>query len=694
MTTPDERLAHLETVVRALAREVAELRAELRAGLDAGPRGAPGPEGPAWMRTRAGGDALSSVGLTADAERGGPPTGMLTSADARPATESPRAGPAPRARGAGHRAAHAGPDLEALVGRYGAMALAALTIVMGVGALLRWAVQHVQVGPAARVALGALLAAALAAAGWWLRSRRGDAATASAAASRRFGNTLLGLALAVVHVDAWGAGPYLHVLPPAVALWVAAFASAALAALAFASGEQSLFAVGLGGALLAPFVTSTGGGTVPALLGYGLVVVLGGCLALGVAAARGRRWTVARAILGVGGGAYALAALTLDAPDGSWALQAAPPAYAALAAWCALALAGGEHRTPLARTFLTGALVALAARAIDRAAGGPPAAGVAAALVAVALLGAGTAFATEHVAEEEAGDASALLWGALLPLGFLCGALVALPDSRGVAGVATAGAWTLLGAAAAWLAGARRRQPPLVAAGLAAAAAILLGTEGHPVLGVAWLAAEGTLLALLATRLAARGERARLVLIPAVLALAGAAWWAQTLLEQRPLYAYTPFATLPSLAALAAVAGWAAFGPIVWRAPWVEPATPADPSLRELLPGLGALAAFLWGREELARAFSSDLATFLLIGYYAAAGVVAILVGRQRALAGARRAGLALAVYAALKAIAQASDLSDVALRVGSYLLVGLFLLAVAYWYRGGQDEEPLAAGR
>ncbi|MFL5574732.1 MAG: hypothetical protein ACJ79S_01990, partial [Gemmatimonadaceae bacterium] len=112
------------------------------------------------------------------------------------------------------------------------------------------------------------------------------------------------------------------------------------------------------------------------------------------------------------------------------------------------------------------------------------------------------------------------------------------------------------------------------------------------------------------------------------------------------------------------------------------------------LPGLGALAAFLWGREELARAFSSDLATFLLIGYYAAAGVVAILVGRQRALAGARRAGLALAVYAALKAIAQASDLSDVALRVGSYLLVGLFLLAVAYWYRGGQDEEPLAAGR
>ena len=42
-----------------------------------------------------------------------------------------------------------------------------------------------------------------------------------------------------------------------------------------------------------------------------------------------------------------------------------------------------------------------------------------------------------------------------------------------------------------------------------------------------------------------------------------------------------------------------------------------------------------------------------------------------------------LAVIAALKAIVQSTDLEAVGLRVGSYLLVGGFLMAVAYWYRG-----------
>jgi uncharacterized membrane protein len=697
LTTPDERLAHLETVVRALAREVEELRAELNAERPAPSRrdatphapGAATADEPAWMRAH-----------TDSVARGGPPTGTVTPPALGATTEPPRSEAAARAPRPASRPPSATLDLESLVGRYGAMALAALTIIMGVGALLRWAVEHVEIGPATRVALGALLAAALAAAGWWLRGRGERAGAAAAAASRRYGNTILGLALAVVHVDAWGAGPYLHVVSPAVALWVAALASAALATLAFSSGEQTLFAVGLGGALLAPFVTSTGGGTVPALVGYGLVVVVGGCLALGTAAARGQRWTVARTILGVGGGAYALAALALGAPGGSWALQSAPPAYAVLAAWSALALAGGAHRAPLARAFLLAAFVALAARAMDLATGGAPAPDVAAALVAVGALGAATAFAAARAVEVE-GDASALFWGALLPIGFLCDALVAVPDSRGVPGVATAAGWTLLGVAAAWLAGPRRRQPPLVAAALATSAAIILGADAHPVLGVALLATQGALVALLAARLAARGERAQLVLIPSVLALAGAGWWAGALLEQRTPYAYTPFATLPSLAALAAVAGWTAFGLVVARVRWVEWGTPGADSrapegapLGGSLTGLGAVAAFLWGREELAHAFSADFATFLLIGYYAAAGVAAIVVGRLRAAAGPRRAGLALAVYAALKALAEASGLADVALRVGSYLLVGLFLLAVAYWYRGGAEEEPLAVGR
>ena len=54
-----------------------------------------------------------------------------------------------------------------------------------------------------------------------------------------------------------------------------------------------------------------------------------------------------------------------------------------------------------------------------------------------------------------------------------------------------------------------------------------------------------------------------------------------------------------------------------------------------------------------------------------------------------RHVGLGLAIFAALKAIAEASSL-EIGFRVGSYLLAGLFLLAVAYWYRevGGRRES------
>ena len=650
-----ERIANLETVVRALARDVAALRAELHG-------------------------AASSTPARPDPIA--PPTAARAASP--PPDSAPRAIPRPAPRAP----SRAGFDLEGLVGRYGTMALAVLTIVMGVGAFLSWAVEHVRVGPAARVALGAALAAAIAATGWWLRGRAGGSA-------RAYGNTLLGLALAIVHVDAWGAGPYLGVVSPGIALVVAAAASAALAALAFSSGEQALFAVGLGGALLAPFVTSSGEGTLAALLGYGLVVTAGACAALGSAAARGRRWKLARRIAGAGGAGYALAALPLPAEPASWPQQVAPPAFALLCAWIALALAGRDHRVPLARTLLAGALGALAARAVDVAAGGGRVWDVVPALVTTAALATATAFVAARLTEED--DGRSVFWGAILPIAFLIVAVLALPESRGVLGAGVAGSWTLLSLAAARLDLARRRQPALVVAGAAATTAVVLGLARHPVAGVAGLALVGTLLALLAARLAERGEPSRLVLFPSVFALVTGSLWAQTLLAQRPAYGYTPFLTRPSLAGLAAVGGWAAFAWIVARARWAQP-TPiavgagatAGPPIpgRALVAALGVVAAFLWGREELARAFSRDLATFLLIGYYAAAGVAAIFVGRRRTVAGARRIGLALAVYAALKALSQSAGLDDVALRVGSFLVVGLFLLGVAYWYRATEGAE------
>jgi hypothetical protein len=86
-------------------------------------------------------------------------------------------------------------DLEALIGRYGTIALATLALLAGMGAFLTWAISHGLLGPTPRVVLGAIGAATVAGIGWWLRSR----------GTVRFGNTLLALALALLHLDLWAA---------------------------------------------------------------------------------------------------------------------------------------------------------------------------------------------------------------------------------------------------------------------------------------------------------------------------------------------------------------------------------------------------------------------------------------------------------------------------------------------------------
>lgn len=182
-------------------------------------------------------------------------------------------------------------DLESLIGRYGTLALASLTILLGAGAFLSWAIAHSKIGPGVRVFLGALGAGVVAAVGWRLRTR----------GSLRFGSTLLALALALVHVDAWGAGPYLKLVTSPVALSIAAAASIALALLAWVNDEEALFSVGVGGALVAPFVTSSDSGNIVALLIYGYVV-----LASGLAALRHRAWRTAVMVVTAGCWLYVL----------------------------------------------------------------------------------------------------------------------------------------------------------------------------------------------------------------------------------------------------------------------------------------------------------------------------------------------------------------------------------------------------
>ncbi|HEX8726138.1 MAG TPA: DUF2339 domain-containing protein, partial [Gemmatimonadaceae bacterium] len=172
--------------------------------------------------------------------------------------------------------------VEDLVGRYGVLALATLTTVAAVGTFVSWAAMHGLLGPTARVVLGLILAAALAGSG--LRIRRREPS---------FGSALLALALVVVQVCAWAAGPGLHLVPGAAAFALAALASVALAAFARLETEEPLWCIGVAGAAVAPFVAIERSGSVYGLAAYGAVV--GVLAAAGIAAKRWRyaQWTLA-----------------------------------------------------------------------------------------------------------------------------------------------------------------------------------------------------------------------------------------------------------------------------------------------------------------------------------------------------------------------------------------------------------------
>jgi hypothetical protein len=152
-------------------------------------------------------------------------------------------------------------------------------------------------------------------------------------------------------------------------------------------------------------------------------------------------------------------------------------------------------------------------------------------------------------------------------------------------------------------------------------------------------------------------------------------------------YDYPPFLTHSSAAAAAVVAGWIA---LAWS---VSRLARGDELARRTLALVLRLAAgaiaFLWIREELAGAWSRDVATLLLIAYYASTGLLAIWIGRRRSNPWLRALGLALAIFADVEALLEASRLS-IGWRVAGYLLAGLFLLGVAYWYRG-KESGPVA---
>ena len=636
------RLDALEQAVRDLEREVERLRAELRHAHDRAP-------------------GAAAPGAVASRPVGEHPLNVPSGASARSVVSTPASTRPPQWRAI---------DIETLVGRYGALALAALAILLGVGVFLSWAVEHIRLGPAARVALGAMTSAAVAGIGAWLRQR----------GARRFGNVMFGLSLAIAHVVAWGAGPYLQVVPSAVALLAAAAASAALAALAWRENEEALFAVGLGGALIAPFVTSAGKSAVIPLLVFGVLVSGSAMLAIG-----NRPWRVAARLMMAGFGLYAGAGLAMPGGAlgnlGDALARAAPAAFAVSCAWLAITIAGASHRLPLGRAALAVGVLAVLTAGVAR--GG---------LLHVELVVAALVITlTADVLVLRAGPD--LRTAIVVPLGALAGALTAIPDATSPLGAVLAGTWALAATGASILEqrGAGETSPagcavPRVGhdfvAVLCAGAAVLLLLHGRAVPGIIALALVAGLASLMATREARAG-----LLAGSLVVLVVGTLHAGEILAGRTWYGYAPFISRESAAAAAIVAAW-------WMWSWpasswsVRQGVPAN--VRTAIRILAPVVTFAWGYAELLRAFSREMSTFLIIMYLAASGVTAIVLGRTNALPLARHAGLGLAIIAGLRALMQASDLGF-GLRLATYLVVGAFLLGVAYLYRA--TSEPAGEG-
>jgi uncharacterized membrane protein len=635
---PDAAAADIGTVARlsALERQVAELRAELAQLREATRRGEP-------VRV--------------------PPDVAALRMPPRPSTgrvgATPPRGPFAWARDA-VQAASGGLELEAVVGRYGTLLLAALVILMGVGVLIRVAVSHGLLTPEVRVAMGALAAAAVGAAGVHFH-RRGEV---------RYGNVLLALALAVVDLVAWGAGPQLQLVPTGVALVVVDVVAIALATLALRDGSEFLFSIAVAGALSSPFVTTDGRGSAPALLLYGALVIVGSLRAVS-----DPRWTRAFGVLVAGALAYALTAAAMNTGTAWYS----PFAVVLFGAGCALgALVTGERawRGALARAFLAVSLIGVP-DGWDRMVAGDwrIAAAVATAVAAVTY-----AALLVRRPRQRLWTASALV----LPLISLAIASSGTDGREPAQGIVFA-IWSAL-ALGAWqferLRGERRRGGAhLLAGGVLGSIAVAVLLWPMPLALVAGLAAWGVVLAAFAD-----DEVSVLPLVGVAIATGSAALSALDQLASRQAYAYVPFLTRSSASALAAAAGLAAAGWVLGRGRGA-PSEWADRAVR-----LGTVIGFaiIWGRMEFAEAFSRDLATFLLIAYYAACGVASIVIGRRLGIQRLRVAGLMLAIYAALKAVMHASDISGVLLRVAAYGAVGVFLLGAGYGYRerrAGQQQ-------
>jgi uncharacterized membrane protein len=576
-------------------------------------------------------------------------------------------------------------DIEGFLGRYGMLVIAAVAAVAAVGTFLSWAITHgyIVIGPAARLALGLVAAGAVGA--WGLRLRRRE---------RSFGSTLLGLALAIVLVCAYAAGPGLHVVPSPAAFAGAAVVSWALAAFAHGENDEPLWCAAFAGAAVAPFVTSDGRGSEFALLGYGALISVPGCFAIGA-----REWRIAWRVL------YAVAALYTLAAAGIANASAMPQFIGAVAFPVVVAAGGVAPFAPLTRQ--RGLLRWLAALALLATLGNGPdtvsqrelvSAIVLTALAAwMILLDARAAAPQSSIVRHVDSDPVTFDWidAAALPLLYALRAANAIMFTNGV--------WPAFAIASAislvftWrrAVGSLRDAAAFAVAGTATLAAVTVPVE-QPVGRIATCIA--LTLALIALH---RVRPSRTWVACGGVLLVGTALRAAIVLIDRPAYQFTPFATEESGAALIVLAAFAALAR-AW--PLLRSATRDSLAGRPEWTYAGELRlllrmvtsapwtwAFVWVMIELAMAYSQSTSTLLLVVYFAVTAVASVAVGRMRRRARLRRIGLALALLAAATAYYGASSYFDFAARIAAYLVTSVFLLGIAYWYR--RQSEESAAG-
>jgi uncharacterized membrane protein len=634
----EQRIAVLEQHVRALYEQIAALRSDL--GARGASRRAPMQEPAAPLETPP----------SASAESPKPPPPPRAEPEPLQAPRPPRP-PNPK------YAPKPEIDLEKLLGRYGTIAVASLAILMGVGTFLSWAIEHGYLGPTVRVILGFIGAGIVAAIGLWVREKR----------DVRFGNVLLALSLAIVHVDAWAAGPHLHVLSTLAALSIAAFASAALAALALTSEERTLFAVGFAGALLAPFVTATEPGSIVMLLTYGWVVI-----ALSLFAIREKGWEPVLWLTVIGATMYVVASVASGpGANPSWLAAHAPVVFAFACVAAGLLFARDSLRSKLALAFLLVACIAtlgytIHARQLE---------------VGVSLVGTVAAYLIAR--ELETDERWLIIGNIVVPLGFLFATIVSAND-RLIQALA-ASALTVIASALAWE-DEEERSNHLFVAAVASGLAIVVYLIDFDTRCIAALALHAALFTVIF-----RSTRARILLPPIAISLLLASGWTMILLTERVQYHYTPFLTIPSACALGAIAAWTLLARVL-RSMADEKSSDAE-ALAAFIGGLAILAAFTWIRQELVDAWSADTSTFALIIYYALAGLALIFAGRYRRVVLWRAAGLGLAFYAGFKALVETATFDSIGLRVGARILVGVFLAAVAYWYRAPSSPDDAQAG-